>query len=52
MAHRWDYTCKGTDYLGKDAEKASIEDLCDGATFYAVDTQKMYVYYDNQWYEM
>ena len=51
MAHRWDYTCSGTDYLGEDAEKADIE-ACDGTTFYAVDTKKLYVYYKNEWHEM
>lgn len=49
--HRWDYTCNGTDYVGLDEEKET-EGVCDGSTFYAVDTKKLYVFYHEEWYEV
>lgn len=41
------------EYIGLSTEKDRLpENLENGSTFYAVDTKKIYIFYNAVWYEM
>lgn len=52
MAHRWDYTCKSTTYIGLSTETKDTEHACDGDVFLELDTSKVFVFLEGTWYEL
>lgn len=39
------------DFLGLSTESKPTDKAVNGSTFYEVDTSKLYIYYEEEWYE-